>query len=149
MTGGGRGENCASEGSNSSLDTFNLIPQSSHRPQLLHLKAESDLPRSHRSAASRAAHLTWSVSHRLLSCRAFGPPTRIGFTAYFDPGGHGKWRGFQTLNLPARSSLQAARNSAMTLEFCAVSQSCNSSRVSTEARTRVGISTGSVCIGEL
>jgi hypothetical protein len=46
-----------------------------------------------------------------------------GFAAYFDLVGHGWWRGFQGLNLPATSSRRAARNSAMTLGFCAVSQS--------------------------
>jgi hypothetical protein len=71
---------------------------------------------------------------------------RVGPGAYFDPVGHGKCRGFQDLNLPARSSRRAARSSAMTLGFCAVSQSCNSSSVSTEASTRVGISTVSVFI---
>jgi hypothetical protein len=48
---------------------------------------------------------------------------RVGLAAYFDLVGHGWWRGFQGLNLPATSSRRAARNSAMTLRFCAVSQS--------------------------
>lgn len=47
----------------------------------------------------------------------------VGSLAYFDPVGHDKWRGFQGLNLPASSSLRASCNSAMTLGFCAVSQS--------------------------
>ena len=68
----------------------------------------------------------------------------VSFAAYFDPVGHFIWRGFQGLNLPALSSWRAARSSAMTLGFCAVSQSCNSSRFSTEERTLVGISTVSV-----
>jgi len=48
---------------------------------------------------------------------------RVGLAAYFDLVGHGWWRGFQGLNLPATSSRRAARNSAMTSGFCAVSQS--------------------------
>ena len=48
---------------------------------------------------------------------------RVGLTAYFDLVGQGWWRGFQGLNLPAKSSRRAARNSAMTLGFWAVSQS--------------------------
>jgi len=68
----------------------------------------------------------------------------VSFAAYFDPVGHGSWRGFQTLNLPARSSRRAARSSAMIFGFCAVSQSCNSSSVSTEDSTGVGISTVSI-----
>ncbi len=48
---------------------------------------------------------------------------RVGFAAYFDLVVHGWWRGFQGLNLPAISSRRAARNSAMTSGFCAVSQS--------------------------
>jgi len=47
----------------------------------------------------------------------------VGLAAYFDLVGHGWWRGFQGLNLPATSSRRATRNSAMTLRFCAVSQS--------------------------
>ena len=47
----------------------------------------------------------------------------IGFAAYFDLVGHGWWRGFQGLKLPATSSRRAARNSAMTRGCCAVSQS--------------------------
>jgi hypothetical protein len=69
---------------------------------------------------------------------------RVGLGAYFDPVGHGMWRGFQALNLPARSSRRAARSSAMILGFCARSQSCNSSSVSTEESTGIGISTVSV-----
>ena len=48
---------------------------------------------------------------------------RVGLAAYFDLVGQGWWRGFQGLNLPAKSSRRAARNSAMTSGFCAVSQS--------------------------
>jgi hypothetical protein len=48
---------------------------------------------------------------------------RVGGSAYFDLVGHGWWRGFQGLNLPATSSRRAARNSAMRPGFCAVSQS--------------------------
>ena len=48
---------------------------------------------------------------------------RVGLAAYFDLVGHGWWRGFQGLNLPAKSSRRAARNSAITSGFCAVSQS--------------------------
>src|SRR5438128_1231016 len=48
---------------------------------------------------------------------------RVGLAAYFDLVGHGRWRGFQDLNLPAKSSRRAARNSAMTSGCCAVSQS--------------------------
>jgi hypothetical protein len=48
---------------------------------------------------------------------------RVGLAAYFDLVGHGWWRGFQGLNSPATSSRRAARNSAMTLRFWAVSQS--------------------------
>ena len=69
---------------------------------------------------------------------------RVGLAAYFDLAGHSWWRGFQGLNLPAKSSRRAARNSVMTSGFCAVSQSCNSSSVSTEERTVAGISTVSV-----
>ena len=47
----------------------------------------------------------------------------VGFASYFDLVGHGWWRGFQGLNLPATSSRRAARNSAMTRGCCAVSQS--------------------------
>jgi len=47
----------------------------------------------------------------------------VGLAAYFDLVGHGWWRGFQGLNLPATSSRRAARNSAMMSGFCAVSQS--------------------------
>ena len=47
----------------------------------------------------------------------------VGLAAYFDLVGQGWWRGFQGLNLPATSSRRATRNSAMTLRFCAVSQS--------------------------
>ena len=47
----------------------------------------------------------------------------VGVAAYFDLVGHGRWRGFQGLNLPATSSRRASRNSAMTAGFCAVSQS--------------------------
>ena len=48
---------------------------------------------------------------------------RVCARAYFDPVGHDKCRGFQLLNLPASSSLRASRSSAITLGFCAVSQS--------------------------
>ena len=41
----------------------------------------------------------------------------VGFAAYFDLVGHGWWRGFHGLNLPATSSRRAARNSAMTPGF--------------------------------
>lgn len=47
----------------------------------------------------------------------------VGFAAYFDLVGPGWWRGLQGLNLPATSARRAARNSAMTPGFCAVSQS--------------------------
>ena len=47
----------------------------------------------------------------------------VGLASYFDLVGHGWWRGFHGLNLPATSSRRAARNSAMTSGFCAVSQS--------------------------
>ena len=66
---------------------------------------------------------------------------RVGLAAYFDPVGHGRWRGFHGLNFPALSSRRAARSSDITLGLFAVSQSCNSSSVSTEERTPFGIST--------
>jgi hypothetical protein len=48
---------------------------------------------------------------------------RVGFAAYFDLVGHGRWRDFQDLNLPAKSSRRAARSSARMPGCCAVSQS--------------------------
>ncbi len=47
----------------------------------------------------------------------------VGLATYFDLVGHVRWRGFQGLNLPAKSSCRADRNSAMTLGFREVSQS--------------------------
>jgi hypothetical protein len=64
---------------------------------------------------------------------------RIRRGTYFDGVGHCVRRGRHGLNLPARSSWRASRNSRMTCGFCAVSQSCNSSRVSTEESTGTGI----------
>jgi hypothetical protein len=64
-----------------------------------------------------------------------------GLSAYFDSVGHCTWRGFHALNSPARSWRRASRNSAMSCGFCAVNQSSNSSRVSTDERTETGIST--------
>ena len=68
----------------------------------------------------------------------------VGLAGYFDCVGHVKWRGFHGLNLPTKSSFRAARNSATSLGFWAVSQSCNSSKVSTDESTAAGIST--VCV---
>ena len=48
---------------------------------------------------------------------------RVGLAAYFDLVAHGWWRGFQGLNLSARSSCRAARSSPMIPGCCAVSQS--------------------------
>ncbi len=50
-------------------------------------------------------------------------------------------RGCQGLNLPARSSRRAARNSSTRRGFCAVNQSSSSSSVSTDSKTSTGIST--------
>ena len=66
---------------------------------------------------------------------------RPGLLAYFDSVGHCTCRGFHALNSPARSWRRASRNSAMSCGFCAVNQSSNSSRVSTDERTETGIST--------
>ena len=48
---------------------------------------------------------------------------RVGLAAYFDLVAHDWWRGFQGLNLPARSSRRAVRSSPMIPGCCAVSQS--------------------------
>ena len=65
----------------------------------------------------------------------------VSFWTYFDLVGHARWRGFQGLNLPAKSALRASRNSSMIRGFCDVSQSASSSRVSIDSRTWTGIST--------
>jgi len=62
-------------------------------------------------------------------------------SSYFNFVGHAVCRGFQVLNFPARSSLRAARSSRISRGFRAVSQSSNSSRVSTDSRTDTGIAT--------
>ena len=64
-----------------------------------------------------------------------------GFGSYFDAVGQVRWRGCQGLNSPARSSRRASLNSATTWAFWAVSQSSNSSTVSTESSTCFGITT--------
>jgi prepilin-type N-terminal cleavage/methylation domain-containing protein len=64
----------------------------------------------------------------------------ISFRAYFDLIRHARDRGRQGLNLPARSSRRAARNSSTMRAFRAASQSSSSSRVSTDSRTSTGIS---------
>jgi hypothetical protein len=69
---------------------------------------------------------------------------RVGFPTYFDSVGHCTWRGCHSLNSPAKSSRRASRNSATSCRFCAVNQSCSSSRLSTDESTDTGISTVSL-----
>ena len=105
----------------------------------------ADEPAMHHKRGIFSKPLDFAFNAHTESGVQFGE-LRIGPAAYFDPVGHGKWRGFQALNLPARSSRRAACSSAISLGFCAVSQSCNSSSVSTEESTGVGISTVSIFI---
>ena len=64
----------------------------------------------------------------------------LAWGTYFDSVGHCTWRGSHALNSPLKSWRRASRSSAMICGFCAVNQSCNSSRVSTDESTSTGIS---------
>lgn len=63
------------------------------------------------------------------------------FGAYFDVARHERGQGRHGLNLPAKSSQRASRNSSMMRRFCAVNQSSSSSNVDTYSKTSTGIST--------
>ena len=82
----------------------------------------TDKPAMHHTSGIVRQPLDFAFHTRADSGVQFGELS-VGLAAYFDLVGQGWWRGFQGLNLPATSSRRAARNSAMTSGFCAVSQS--------------------------
>lgn len=86
------------------------------------IRRHADEPAMHHASGVFCEPVDLTFHARAHDCVEPGE-LRVGLAAYFDLVGHGWWRGFQGLNLPAKSSRRAARNSAITSGFCAVSQS--------------------------